>query len=224
MSLTGKVQHPAYRTWVGRYIFLSPSQMPGSIQSIRYHTFPQVMCLSTASNQWLLMSIITMKLTFINWTIIIPVSYVEQLEQLSKQAMNDASPNVPQMDPFEIMEEGIRKLLSGLNPNKAAGPDKLQPQVLKELADVLAPMVTLIYNASKKQQKVPRDWKTANVAPIFKKGEKYKASNYRPVSLTCVLCKCMEHIVASQVMQHLTKNNILYNHQHGFRSKLSTET
>ena len=52
----------------------------------------------------------------------------------------------------------------------------------------------------------------------------FKASNYHPVSLTCVVCKCIEHIVATQVMQHLTKNNILYNHQHGFRSKLSTQT
>ena len=53
------------------------------------------------------------------------------------------------MDPFEIMEEGIRKLFSGLNPNKPAGPDNLNLWALKELADVLAPMVTLIYNASK---------------------------------------------------------------------------
>ena len=67
-------------------------------------------------------------------------------------------------------------------------------------------------------------WKAKNPVSKLKKGEKYKASNYRPVYLTCVLCKCVEHIVASQVMQHLTKKNILYNHQHGFRSKLSTET
>ena len=73
-------------------------------------------------------------------------------------------------------------------------------------------------------KKMPRDWKTANVAPILKKGEKYKESNYHPVSLSCILCKCMEHIVASQAMQHLTMNNILYNHQHDFRPKLSTET
>ena len=91
------------------------------------------------------------------------------------------------MDPFEIMEEGIRKLHFGLNPNKAAHPNKLQPRILKELANVLAPMVTLIYNAAKKQQKIPRDWKTANIAPIFKIGEKYKASSYHPVSFTCVL-------------------------------------
>ena len=48
------------------------------------------------------------------------------------------------MDFFKIMEEGIRKLFSGLNPNKAAGPIKLQPWVVKELADVLAPMVNLM--------------------------------------------------------------------------------
>ena len=74
--------------------------------------------------------------------------------QLSKQAMNDASSEVPQMDPFKITEEGVKKLLSGLNTNKAAGPDKLQPHVLKELADALALMVALIYNASKNPIKI----------------------------------------------------------------------
>ena len=59
---------------------------------------------------------------------------------------------------------------------------------------------------------------------MIKTGERYKASYYHPVSLTCVLCKCMEPTVASQIMQHPTKNNIQYNYQHGFRSKFSTET
>ena len=87
--------------------------------------------------------------------------------------MNDISPKVPRMDAFKITEEGIRKLLSGLNTNKAAGPDNLETQALKELADVLAPMVTLIYNVSTKKQLQ------------YSKGEKYKASNYRSVSLMC---------------------------------------
>ena len=72
------------------------------------------------------------------------------LEQLCKQTMDDASHKVPQMDPFKIMEEGVSKLLSSINPPKAAGSNKLQPHVLKELADALAPMVTLIYNAKNK--------------------------------------------------------------------------
>ncbi len=145
----------------------------------------------------------------------------EEVRKLEQEKLN---PSVPQMDPINITEPGVKKLLRGMNPNKAAGPDKIAPRVLKELADELTPYVTLVYKASLKQKRVPNDWKTANVAPVFKKGEKYKPSNYRPVSLTCVLCKGMEHIVASQVMDHLTKNNLLYDHQHGFRSKVSTET
>ena len=68
----------------------------------------------------------------------------------------------------------------------------------------------------------------AYVAPIFKKGEKYKLlqipSNYRPVSLTCICCKPLEHIVVRNLMEHLESNKILYDWQHGFRSKRSTET
>jgi len=128
------------------------------------------------------------------------------------------------MTSIHITEEGVRKLLLKLNPHKAAGPDKIKPSVLRELADVIAPVVTLIYKASLKQGKVPDIWKEANVTPVFKKGEKYKAVNYRPVSLTCILCKQMEHIIASQLMNYLNKNNLLYEHQHGFRNKLSCET
>ena len=64
----------------------------------------------------------------------------------------------------------------------------------------------------------------AGVVPIFKKGEKYKPSNYRPVSLTCICCKLLEHVVVRNIMTHLETNQILYDWQHGFRSKKSTET
>ena len=49
-------------------------------------------------------------------------------------------------------------------------------------------------------------------------------ANYRPISLTCILCKVMEHIVASNLSQHLNRNNVLYGLQHGFREKRSCET
>ena len=61
-------------------------------------------------------------------------------------------------------------------------------------------------------------------APSLKKGEKCEPANYRPISLTCVLCKLLEHIVASNVVGHLDTNDILYDLQHGFRSKRSCET
>ena len=74
--------------------------------------------------------------------------------------------------------------------------------------------------------KIPADWKKANVSPVFKKGSKSDPANYRLISLTCILCKVMEHIVASKLTQHFNKHNtcILYDLQHGFRERRSRET
>ena len=137
---------------------------------------------------------------------------------------DDATHTIPQMPGINITEEGVRKLLEKLNPNKASGPDHISPLVLRELAPVVAPVVTRLYRASLQQGKTPDAWREAHVTPVFKKGERYKAVNYRPVSLTCILCKQMEHILASSIMRHLTNSNLLYSGQHGFRSKLSCET
>jgi hypothetical protein len=59
-------------------------------------------------------------------------------------------------------------------------------------------------------------WRTANVTAIFKKGERYKASNYRPVSLTSLCCKVQEHIIVSSILKHLDAHQILTDCQHGF--------
>ena len=65
---------------------------------------------------------------------------------------------------------------------------------------------------------------SANVMPVFKKGDKSLAENYRPISLTCILCKVLEHILASNIIRHLDGQGILYDLQHGFREKRSCET
>ena len=65
---------------------------------------------------------------------------------------------------------------------------------------------------------------TCNVATVFKKGEKYDAANYRPVSLTCVCCKILEHILVSNINKHVAFESILADCQHGFGSKRSCET
>ena len=119
---------------------------------------------------------------------------------------------------------GVMKLLQKLNPNKAAGPDNIRPKVLKELAPELAPILTIIFRKSLETGEIPPDWRLANVSPVYKKGDRHKAENYRPISLTCICCKLMEHIVTSHIMNHADKNNILYPLQHGFRSKRSCET
>ena len=98
------------------------------------------------------------------------------------------------MSDIQLSENGILKLLKDLNPHKAAGPAELKPFVLKEREEI-APMLRVIFQRSIEAGKVPRDWNGANVCPLFKKGDKSTASNYRPISLTCILCKVLERAV-----------------------------
>ena len=103
------------------------------------------------------------------------------------------------------------------------GPDGLHPRILKQLASTIAPILQTIFQKSLNTGKVPSDWKQANVSPIFKKGERYNAANYRLVSLTCICIKLLEHIVTKHLISYLDENKILYDLQHFFRSKRSTE-
>ena len=81
-----------------------------------------------------------------------------------------------------------------------------------------------MFQSSLVQGKVPNIWKDAWITPLFKKGDRDNASNYRPVSLTSICCKVLEHIICSATMSHLESNNILSNFQHGFRKHRSCET
>ena len=139
---------------------------------------------------------------------------------------NGEQPNrrIPSMPDIDITTDGVLKLLRDLQPAKAAGPDNISPRVLKELCDVIATPLTAIFRKSLAEGVVPKDWRHSNVTPIFKKGQKYDPANYRPISLTCIASKLMEHIICSSVMSHASMHNILYKLQHGFRNKRSCET
>ena len=103
-------------------------------------------------------------------------------------------------------------------------PDGLKPLLLRELREEIAPILKIIYERSLSTGKLPADWMKANVMPVFKKGDKSLASNYRPISLTCILCKVLEHIIASNIAKHLDEQGLMYDLQHGFRERRSCET
>ena len=128
------------------------------------------------------------------------------------------------MADIKISTQGIENLLKKLNPHKASGTDQLKPIVLRTLQKELAPILQVIFQKSIDQAQQPNIWKKAYVSQIFKKGHRTDLANYRPISLTCVLCKVLKHIVASNISKHFANLNILYHLQHGFPEKQSCET
>ena len=131
----------------------------------------------------------------------------------------------PEMEAIHIDVNGVENLLSQLNVNKAMGPDLIPTRILKDYANIIAPVITKILEQSIESGISPKDWLNANVTAIFKKkGNKNKASNYRPISLTCITCKILEHIIFSSIMNHYDKFQVLNKSQHGFRKFHSCET
>ena len=100
----------------------------------------------------------------------------------------------------------VENLLSNLNASKAAGPDQLSGKLLKVTACESAQILQVIFKRS------------------LKKASRSDPANYRPVSLTCICCKLLEHIVNRHILNHLDEHKILADSQHGFRKRRSCDT
>ena len=126
------------------------------------------------------------------------------------------------MPGIRVTVNDVKKLQLKIDSNKTTCPDNITGRFLKEVADEIAPALTLLFNASLKQGIVPNDWKRAMVNPIYKAGKKDRSNpeNYRPTSLACITCKILKHIVHSNFMQHLDANGVLNETQHGFRKEV----
>ena len=123
-----------------------------------------------------------------------------------------------------IEEQTTLKVLSEINPSKSQGPDEIHPRLLYECRNQLQKKLTLIYKESMEESKLPKQWKYANVTPIFKTGKKSSVENYRPISVTSICCRAMEKIIRNAIVNHLETNNLLSEFQHGFRKGKSCTT
>ena len=139
---------------------------------------------------------------------------------------NENTSNVPELDDgtyegsyldtFKITPDMVLKKLRELNPGKTPGLDKWHPLFLKNLADILALPLSLLFQKSLDEGYLPEDWLKACVTAIHKKGEKNLPGNYRPVSMTSVICKLMESIVKEEIVNHMVRNKLFSTKQHGF--------
>ena len=117
---------------------------------------------------------------------------------------------------INVDDDVVMKKLSKLRQDKAPGADNIQPRFLKDIIEEVCHAMTIIFRKSLDQWEIPDYWRTANVIPIFKKGTRSKVSNCRPVSLTSQVSKIYESILRDAIMEHLVKNQLRRDSQHGF--------
>ena len=105
---------------------------------------------------------------------------------------------------FDIQK--VQEHIEKLKETKSLGPDKMHPKFQKETAKNIAEPLTKIFQKSIETRKIPNTWKLANVTPLHKKGLKQQVTNYRPISLTSIICKSMEKFVKDSLMNHMESN------------------
>ena len=118
----------------------------------------------------------------------------------------------------------VKRKLSKLRDDKAAGSDDLAPRLLREVQDHISYPLFLLFRRSLDEGVVPGDWRSANVSPVYKSGSRIKAMNYRPVSLTSVICKVFESLMRDTIVSFLENKELLLDSQHGFRKGRSCLT
>ena len=100
------------------------------------------------------------------------------------------------MPVFDNGIEGVKKKqLQNINPNKATGPDEITPKVLKECAVEDAFMLTVFSHQFLDPGQLPDDWEEGQVTATHRNGLTASAANNCPISMTCISCKVMEHII-----------------------------
>ena len=140
---------------------------------------------------------------------------------------NHINQTYPPMDPINIGRHGVELLLTSLDQRKAPGPDNISGITIKNFAKNCPSFVDCIFNIftnSLKSGQVPTAWRKGVIRPIYKGGNRSDANNYRPICLTSIIAKAMEHILCSNMWRHINNYDIIKTHQHGFRKSLNTTT
>ena len=112
--------------------------------------------------------------------------------------------------------------MSNLDVNKAKGPDSIGNEVIKNLSESLCKSLYLLFNLIANKCHFPNEWKTSEIVPMFKDGNKQEVTNYRPISLLSTVSKLLEKLIFNKLYPLVSP--FLSESQHGFRSKRSTET
>ena len=123
---------------------------------------------------------------------------------------------------FTFNETSIYNLLKQTNPNKSQGPDNIGGYLLKNCTHSISSPLVIIFNISLRTGSIPNEWKTANIVPIHKKGDKNCIKNYRPISFTSIVSKIFERQIRDEILSHC--RHLIHDTQHGFLPHKSCTT
>ena len=98
-----------------------------------------------------------------------------------------------------VTPEVVASKINNMKENKSPGVDGISPKILKEIVEQTSTPLAHVFNMSLQEGIVPLEWKEANIIPLFKKGSRNKSVNYRPVSLTSVICRRQRVVVDGEV-------------------------
>ena len=103
----------------------------------------------------------------------------------------------------------IAKKIKAMKDNKSPGVDGIPPKLLMETVEQISISLARVFNLSLKEGDVQFEWKEENIISLFKEGSRNKSDNYRPVSLTSVICKILERLIKDHVVDFLVKYKLL---------------
>jgi len=118
----------------------------------------------------------------------------------------------------------VARIIKQLNARASGGPDGIPPVFYKNVAQSLCQPLAFLFQIMFDSGHVPPVWRQAFITAIFKKGDSSLPSNYRPISLTCTMCKIMEAIIKDQLVAYLLRKGLISRQQHAFIMKHSTVT
>ena len=124
--------------------------------------------------------------------------------------------------PFLGLEPCVLDSNSAMNPSKSTGRHGIPAKYVKMSASVIAPVLTNIFNACISTGYFPKVLETAEVVPIFKKGERESCSNYRPISILNPFAKLFEKCLLGQLNNYFVSSDLISPNQYGFRKNCST--
>ena len=104
-----------------------------------------------------------------------------------------------------VTPEMVAKKIKAMKDNKSPGMDGIPPILLMETLEQSSIPFAREFNLSLKEGVVPFEWKEANIMPLFKKGSRNKSENYRPVSLTSVICKLLERLIKEYMVDFFVR-------------------